>query len=429
MSGQLSINMVDIALAKGDCYSVPAEKSGKLAVQLGEGYIGSVVLVRHGFTQSHYAVKMMTISDSEERIKYQKREIELLTKLQLSHRNIIQYFNSWVSNDKQTLCIQMELCGLSLEKYMFKNCLYSPSIAIVKDERFYKHIFRQILNGLDAIHSQVGWVHRDIHPGNILIANPKPSRIQDIVIKIADFGLARRIDQVIDSSASLTVKPKLDKLSSNVGHWLYRAPELSTPHYDYKVDLYSAGIVLYLLCRYVEDASHWEREIKELIADPSSKLSDLYHKDEMLFQLLNGLLKRNPDERLSARKALDTFFPQNETDGFNVATSKSSVNFFAKAEGEDEYNRCHCTPDQSLLGIKIVVENTIGIRREDQVLRQVYIDANGEKDLVKINCDKDVKAMFESAGKVDCKVKLIVSEKPPTAMEDEAFTTELKGEL
>ena len=302
---------------------------------------------------------------------------------------------------------------------MFENGLYNPPIAIVKDERFYKHIFPQILNGLDAIHS-VGWVHRDIHPGNILIANPKPSRIQDIVIKIADFGLARQIG----SSVSLTVKPELDKLSSNVGHWLYRAPELSTPHYDYKVDLYSAGIVLYLLCRYVEDASQWEREIKELIADPSSKLSDLYHKDEMLFQLLNGLLKRNPDERLSALKALDTFFPQNETDGLNVATSKSSVTFLAKKEGEDEYNRCRCTPDQSLLGIKIAVESGTGIRREDQVLRQETV-VNGNEILVKLNCDRDVKAMFKSAEKADCKVTLIVSLKPLPAMEDEAYTTEL----
>ena len=411
------MNEINAALAKGQCY---------FQKELGKGSYGIVVRAIHRVSRSRYAVKIM-ICDSDERIKYQQRELGLLTKLQLSQRNIIQYFDSWlcVVGNKQTFCIQMELCWFSLEKYMFKNCLYSPSIAIVKDERFYKHIFPQILNGLDAIHS-VGWVHRDIHPGNILIANPKPSGIQDIVIKIADFGLARQIGP----SASLTVKSKLDKLSPQIGHWLYRAPELSRPHYDHKVDLYSAGIVLYLLCRYVEDASLWEPEIKELIADPSSKRSDLYHKDEMLFQLLTGLLKREPpDERLSARKALDTFFPLSETDGFNVATSKSSVNFFAKAEGEDEYNRCHCTPDQSLLGIKIVVENTIGIRREDQVLRQVYIDANGEKDLVKINCDKDVKAMFASAGKVDCKVKLIVSEKPPTAMEDEAFTTELKGEL
>ena len=247
------MNEINVALAKGQCY---------FQKELGKGSYGIVVRAIHKVSESHYAVKMM-ICDSDERIKYQKRELGLLTKLQLLHRNIIQYYNSWVSmvENKQIFCIQMELCWLNLQEYVFKNGLYSPSFAIVKDERFYKHIFPQILSGLDAIHS-VGWVHRDINPCNILIANPKPSEIQDIVIKIADFGLARRIGKVVDSSASLTVKPELDKLSPNVGNWLMRAPELSTPHYDYKVDLYSAGIVLYLLCRYVEDASQWEPEIK-----------------------------------------------------------------------------------------------------------------------------------------------------------------------
>ena len=254
------INEINVALALGQCiFQKPV---------LGKGSFGSVVRGIHKLSEIHYAIKLMMICDSDERIKYQKRELGLLTKPQLSHRNIIQYYNSWVSmiENKQILCIQMELCWLSLRDYVFKNGLYSRSFAIVKDERFYKHIFPQILNGLDAIHS-VGWVHRDINPCNILIANPKPSRIQDIVIKIADFGLARQID----SSASLTVEPQLDKLSPNVGNLLFRAPELSTPHYDYKVDLYSAGIVLYLLCLYVENASQWEPEIKEIDSRPQEE--------------------------------------------------------------------------------------------------------------------------------------------------------------
>ena len=260
MTDVSDINEINVALALGQCiFQKPV---------LGKGSFGSVVRGIHKLSEIHYAIKLMMICDSDERIKYQKRELGLLTKPQLSHRNIIQYYNSWVSmvKSKQILCIQMELCWLNLRDYVFKNGLYSRSFAIVKDERFYKHIFPQILNGLDAIHS-VGWIHRDINPCNILIANPKPSRIQDIVIKIADFGLARQID----SSASLTVEPQLDKLSPNVGNLLFRAPELSTPHYDYKVDLYSAGIVLYLLCLYVENASQWEPEIKEIDSRPQEE--------------------------------------------------------------------------------------------------------------------------------------------------------------
>ena len=107
----------------------------------------------------------------------------------------------------------------------------------------------------------------------------------------------------------------------------------------------------------------------------------------MLLQLLNDLLKRNPDERLSARQALrDTFFPPNETDVLNTATSKSSVNFFAKKEGiVENYKRCYCTQDASLLAIKVAVEHTIGIRREEQVLYQEYTDIKGKKIQVDVD--------------------------------------------
>ena len=144
--------------------------------------------------------------------------------------------------------------------------------------------------------------------------------------------------------------------------------------------------------------------------------------DEMLAQLLDNLLKPIPAERPSAREALDKF-PLNETDGLNSTTSKSSVNFLAKKEGADAYNRC-CAPDDSLLEVMVAVENGTGITKENQFLRQESI-VDGEKILVNLNCDKDVKEMFKSAEKADSKVKLIVSEKPSPGMEDQAYATVL----
>ena len=82
----------NVALALGQCtFQKPVH---------GEGSFGSVVRVIHKVSGSHYAVKMMTISNCSEHIKYQKREVDLLVKLQLSHRNTIQYFHSWISVSK-----------------------------------------------------------------------------------------------------------------------------------------------------------------------------------------------------------------------------------------------------------------------------------------------------------------------------------------
>ena len=107
MTDVSDINEINVALALGQCiFQKPV---------LGKGSFGSVVRGIHKVSGIHYAIKMM-VCDSDERIKYQRRELGLLTKPQLSHRNIIQYYNSWVSmvKSKQILCIQMELCGSSL---------------------------------------------------------------------------------------------------------------------------------------------------------------------------------------------------------------------------------------------------------------------------------------------------------------------------
>ena len=88
----------------------------------------------------------------------------------------------------------MELCTDNLEMSVYNNEM--GGVEIIKNQgppRFYQHVFPQILKGLDAIHS-VGLIHRDISVSNILIANPTPSQIRDIIVKIAEFGLATDIE-------------------------------------------------------------------------------------------------------------------------------------------------------------------------------------------------------------------------------------------
>ena len=81
----------------------------------------------------------------------------------------------------------MELCSVNLGEFIYENNMGGPEIIRADGSpRLYKKVFPQILNGLDAIHS-IGWVHRNLHPGNILIANPNPQQIKDIVVKIANF--------------------------------------------------------------------------------------------------------------------------------------------------------------------------------------------------------------------------------------------------
>ena len=382
----------------------------KYELPLGKGSYGFVVQAEHPVDQQKYAIKILRIVQGET-AKYQKRELEVLTESDLWKQNIVKYYGCWQMpiGDIQCLCIQMELCWVNLEAFVYNNEMGNAKITQSQGPpRFYEQVFPQILNGLRAMHSK-GLVHRDIHISNILIANPRPTEMRQINIKIADFGLAREIGPVINASPSLTNAPKLQKLSSGVGNELFRAPELETDDYDYKVDLYSAGIVLYFLSRYLENKKQWREEILALKNGERDR-QHLYHQDdEILFDLFERLLRKDPSTRPSAQEALiimQSPKPTKETmtDGKNRAR-----NFFVKKDGETALRRCLTNKD-NFDSLQERVQCCLGINPEFQELHQ-ETTINGKEETIKILTDFDVRAMFQSAEKDGKKVIINVSEK------------------
>ena len=369
---------------------------------LGKGAFGHVMQAECvKDDKNSYAIKVIPLSEQGS-TKYHERELKLLIKLE-SSKNIIRYFSSWISNNGvQCLCIQMELCWKDVATFVFNNEICRGG-EIIKDRgspRFYKQVFPQILNGLVAIHS-IGWVHRDIHPKNILIALPEPKQISDINVKIADFGIARHIGPIIDKSSRLTDAPKLE-LSPNVGNELFRAPELETGYYDYKVDLYSAGIVLYFLSRYLPKLEDWPSEFSKL-RNGERQPQHLYHQDDKrLMKMIKLLLMLDPKKRPSAAKALEYFQAKKPTE-------RPLSKFFVRKSGDKAFRRCS-TGDDTLLSLKDAIHNCIGIEPRAQVLEQEY-DADGRITLVSIISDTDSREMFESAEAQRKKVRIRVSEK------------------
>jgi eukaryotic-like serine/threonine-protein kinase len=92
-------------------------------------------------------------------------------------------------------------------------------------------IVEQAALGLAAAHRE-GVVHRDVKPGNLLLA-------PDGTVKVADFGIAHRAD---DGTTALTATGQL------IGSALYLAPERARGGRAGKPsDVYSLGCVLYQL--------------------------------------------------------------------------------------------------------------------------------------------------------------------------------------
>ena len=296
-----------------DTQKALGERKLKWQYNLGKGSFGTVVKAKHETDKCDYAVKLMECIPGK-REKYQERELKLLTEQVESprtHKNIVKYYDSWKCKETKPLpylCIRMELCDTNLET------LLQEERNVVDDAQFYPMIFSQILSGLEYLH-KIHWVHRDIYPPNILLSIPEydSQPMRSRVVKIADFGLARMLDE-----ESLAVSDPPEEVLSVVGNKLYRAPEMKceidpdsglgiNPKYDYKVDLYSGGLVLYRLCRRFEGSDLIQSELESIKDSGLVDKHKLSHNDKLLHQLLDNLLKRNPEERFSASQALACF--------------------------------------------------------------------------------------------------------------------------
>lgn len=389
-------------------------------VILGEGSFGKVIKVKHRTDNHDYAVKLMPCIPGK-REKYQKRELELLTEQVSSpttHMNIVKYYDSWkcTKTTPPFLCIQMELCDISIET------LLQTKKEVVDDSRFYWNLFPQILSGLEYLHNKISWVHRDIYPPNILLAIPQ-NLFQPIhlrVVKIADFGLARKLDK-----SSLMVSDPPEEVLSAVGNKLYRAPEMKPKKkpdtgtedpdtsteliYDFKVDMYSAGLVLYRMCCYFENGFVIKSELERIQHGGLVDKSKLSHQHDILHQLLDGLLKQNPEERLSASQALACFemssspLLQDTQLSFSETDGPRTPKVLARKSSSSSYVRVHSHHARSY-------DALITCLIEDLKINDIEcFDIIEESDCrQKIKNSSDWEILLSSANRRNCGVKLVV---------------------
>ena len=363
---------------------------------LGRGSFGLVVKAKDlNVTEKNiYAIKCLPLVYGET-AKYRERELKILQEKGIEHKNIVKYGKYWpiTIDNSQFLCISMECCRVNLKAFIYNNKMGGAEIITSQGPpRFYQCVFRQILEGLVAIHD-MGWVHRDIHPLNILIANPNPEEIGDITIKIADFGLARDIRPTTSESSLLTEGSKLENLSTDIGNKDFRAPELDDGYYDYKVDLYSAGIVLYLLSRYLVQGQ-WKDEIRAFVEGRRSS-EDLYHQDDKHLVRLISLLMQKREKRPTAKEALkiaEKLGESTEHVESQMLVEPKRLEFLVKKDGERAFDRFWIKVTiLTLSNLKAKIEKCTGIKADSQVLCQKTNDA----ERINIKSDEDVEHIFK----------------------------------
>jgi len=196
------------------------KKIGKYDVidVVGRGGMGVVYRAKDPFLDRMVAIKIMTISYTDQPDLLQRFYREAKATANLQHPNIVTVYELGEHEGSPYLAMQY-LEGASLDSILRSG---QPLNLLQKID-----IIIEACHGLSYAH-QKGIVHRDIKPGNIMV-------LKDSSVKIVDFGIARigdtnftRTGQFMGSLNYMSLEQLNDKLQV-----------------DQRTDVYSAGVVLY----------------------------------------------------------------------------------------------------------------------------------------------------------------------------------------
>jgi len=189
-----------------------------------KGSFGYVYVVQDLITSSFLALKQYKGVEDENLQRFE-RENKFLHDLK-THKNIIIPFSEIVRTNYPYLYYVMELADSNLGDYIIINSNLTDNDKL--------KIFNEVCEGMKHAHNK-NIIHRDLHPGNIMIVNGNE-------IKINDFGLSKNF-------GSNSFKSK-----STVWGFGVKPPELvfsifnePTKQESIVGDIYALGIVLYIM--------------------------------------------------------------------------------------------------------------------------------------------------------------------------------------
>jgi eukaryotic-like serine/threonine-protein kinase len=250
----------------------------RLLSPLGEGGMGVVWRARDELLAREVAVKEVrapaALGTTDEQRLYARLEREAWAAGRISHRNVVTVYD--VATEDGRPWIVMELVrGLALSDVLDAEGPLPPQRVA--------HIGAEILAALRAAH-EAGVLHRDVKPGNVLIAN-------DGRVVLTDFGIA-----TVEGTSNLTMTGEL------IGSPEFLAPERAlgrTPGPE--SDLWSLGVLLYAA---VEGSTPFRQDtpLNTLRAVVDEELPPP-RRAGALAPVIAGLLRKDPAERLSAEEA------------------------------------------------------------------------------------------------------------------------------
>ena len=283
---------------------------------LGTGVSGTVRRIVHRSTGIKYAVKCMdlTLINTTDALLQLRNEIFIMC--QLDHPNVMRIEEVYESNNE--LYIVQELC---VGGDLFDRLDQQPHYHYTEEQC--ASLVKQMLSSVRYLHSK-GIIHRDLKLENFLFS----TKDEDSDLKLIDFGLSKHFEVG-------------EQLCEMVGTPYTVAPEILRGKYDEKSDIWSLGVIAFLLLCGETPFGGLDGEnlrlVKENIMRAKVKFEpaeawDLVSEDGKAF--VQGLLDPDSSKRPTAKEAqrckwIQEYAKKNPTEGnkLNPKTIGALMNF------------------------------------------------------------------------------------------------------
>lgn len=247
---------------------------------IGQGGFSYVKKVRHKATGDYRALKIVHkagLQDQQLELNQLLQELKILQAL--DHPSILHLYE-WYE-DKLKYYLITELCsGGELFKLVEAHAqLTEADVA---------NVMYQVLSAVMYSHTKKV-IHRDLKPENIFLIGESG----DLRVKVADFGSSAVLDKNV-------------RLSGVYGSGYYIAPEVIQGTYDEKCDVWSCGIILYILLTGVPPyPGRTPEEIDSNVKRGNINLRSMEGVSSDAIQLILMMLRPNPADRVAASTAFE----------------------------------------------------------------------------------------------------------------------------
>ena len=308
----------------------------KIIKDLGHGSFGSVKLVEHIQLGEIRAMKIVSKKN-----KSSLNEIEILKII--SHPNIINIYEIYEDSKKYYIMYEF-LQGGELFESLTKLGKLNECIAAF--------VLKQIMNAINYLHS-LNIVHRDLKPENIMIIDKK-----QLTLKIIDFGGGKILKPGV-----------LEK--EIVGTPYYIAPEVLKRNYNEKCDIWSCGVILFILLGgYPPFNGKKREELFDNIINKSVKFNQENWKNisTEAKDLIEKMLDKDFNNRPSAKDVLaHPWFKLFDEDSLKVAHSDDNDN-------KRTINRIACFVKENKLKQAVLKFITVNFElgKEEELLKKRF---------------------------------------------------------